>query len=284
MKNLRKLAVWSALLLLPTLAPSAQAQWNPTDAYMSNNSYSSGWVNPYNNTMSNIYQSNMNLITQQAIRNSQLFTANMIGRTLVMGGRSKRLKAMKPRERSEAERFAKYQGTMYREKPNSKVYSQIAAVFAKAGGAKTSEVAPVFKVLFDVYRDRARQQNAPSTDLARTMAYCIAANYAIYNGKEGVDETPIAVLRAKIRTALSEDAKFRALSNAQKQQMNETLVILTHFVAYGAEDIAAKAPADKRAAVKAGFRKLAGLNLQGLLGVDPKRVSFGKEGLILKAA
>jgi hypothetical protein len=121
---------------------------------------------------------------------------------------------------------------------------------------------------------QAKSQNAPTTDFARTMAYCISANYYYYTGGTGVPETQVAELRRKLRLALSEDPKFRALSNIKKQELNESMVMLTHFAALGFEVIAKKAPADKRSMVREGFKKLAGVNLRGILGVDPSRVGF----------
>ena len=282
-----RLVLLGVALFSTVLARSAHAQWNAYDAMMSNNSYSRGWVNPYNNTLSNMYRSNMNVITTNAINNSMMFNRTLSGRMGYSGSyderRRKRIKAMPRRERTEAERFAKYNGTMY--KPSKKVDtpSKVAAMFAQNLGVKASDVKPVMVELLKLYQTQAKKQNAPSTDLARTMAYCIAGNYYYFTGGTGVPETQIAALRGKLRTALSEDKKFRALSNAQKQEMNESLVILTHFAALGFEIIAPKA-GDKKAAVREGYKQLAGVNLRGLLGVDPARVAFDKTGLVIKAA
>lgn len=261
----------------------------PTRAQnMSTNYYSSGWVNPYNNTMTQIYQSNTNMIAQQAISDSQMFTNMAIANMNTGGGtssaRARRLKKMPKRERSEAQRFAKYNGTMFKAASASQTPAKLAAVFAK-GTAKQSDreyFAKTFKVFLDVYKQRAKQQNAPATDVARTLAFCIAANH-YYRSGTMPSEAQIAALRGKMRAALSESSKFRALSNAQKQGMNETMVILTFLVAYGVDEVAEKAPADKRSQVLTGFRTLAGINLKGLLGVDPKRVTFDKAGLVIKA-
>lgn len=285
-KTVRKTAValGAALLACAPVAQVAHAQWNAYDAMMSNNSYSRGWVNPYNNTMSNIYRSNMNLITQQSIQRSQLFTSQMIGRSLVTGrGRSRRLKTMPQRERTEAEKFARYAGTMY--KPvASNTPARLAAIFAKNTGIKAAQIQPAFVECLKLYQARAKSQNAPATDVARTLAYCIAANYYYFTGGTGVPDAQVDAMRAKIRTALSENKSFRALSNAQKQEMNESMVILTHFAALGFEVIAPKAPADKKALVREGYKKLAGVNLRGILGVDPGRVAFDKTGLVIKPA
>lgn len=281
----RKIVLSGVLLASSLAAPRiAHAQWTLEGSIMQNNSYYRGWVNPYDNTMTRMYQSNMNMITQNAINNSQMFSATMRNGSYSYGtGRSRRLKSMSRREKAAVDRFAKYRGTMFQESPKPIAPAKLAAVFSKTTGTSVADLTKAFTVLLDVYKQRATQQGAPANDLARTLAYSIAANYIYFNGKEGLDEGPIAALRGKIRTALNEDAKFRALGNAQKQEMSETLIILCHLVALGVDNIAPKAPADKRAEVKAGFRKLAGVNLKGLLGVAPENVSFGKSGLIIKA-
>lgn len=279
--------VVSGICLFAGAASPAQAQWNPTDAMMSNNSYSSGWVNPYNNTMSNIYQSNMNMITQHAIQNSQMFNRVMInGRwSRTSSKRANRIKQMQARERAEAARFEKYKGTMYKDAGTSPVPAKLAATFSKGIGQpqKAADMEKVFKALLDVYKQRARQQGAPPNDMARTLAYCITANYIIFAGKEGVHEKQIAPLRAKIRTALSEDTKFRSLSDAKKREVSDTMIIMAHLVAWGAEDLSKKLPKENQADVRAGYRKLAGVNLKGLLGVAPESVAFDDDGLIIKS-
>jgi len=68
--------VGAALLLSPLCAPVARAQWNAYDAMMSTNSYSRGWVNPYDNTLTNIYRSNINTIFQNSMNRSMYFTSS----------------------------------------------------------------------------------------------------------------------------------------------------------------------------------------------------------------
>lgn len=290
MKTATTLKICSALAVVCALAARhpAQAQWNPTDAFMSHNSYSSGWVNPYNNTMTDIYQSNINLITTQAIERSQLFNYAVISMGTGPGGagsaRARRLKQISSQEKAAAARFIKYQGTMYKEAGESQAPTKVAELLGKNLGVKPSEVKPVLKALLDVYRQRAKQQGAPPNDVARTLAYCVSANYYYFSGGTGVPETQVAAVRSKMRTALSEDKTFRAMSDVQKRQTAESMIILTHLVGLGIEEVAPKVPAEKREQVKAGYRQLAGINLQGILGVDPKRVAFDKMGLVIKPA
>lgn len=278
MKNFRLwIALGVALLSTAAMQTGARAQYDPYESMMSNNSYFSGWVNPYDNTLTNMYKSSYDYYTPSY---SSYFSGSSSSRAK---RNAARLKATPQRERTEAERFAKYNGTMYKA-GKSNTAAKVAAVFAKNLGGKASDYQPVMVELLKLYQDQAKKQNAPSTDLARTLAYCISANYYYFTGGTGVPDAQVAALRLKIRTALSEDKKFRAMSNAQKQELNETMVILTHFAALGFEVIAPKASQEKKAAVREGFKKLAGVNLRGLLGVDPQRVAFDKTGLVIKAA
>ncbi len=298
---LKKRMSWTKTVAVLGLAASlsfqalpARAQWTLEGSIFQNNSYYGGWVNPYNNTMTQMYQSNMNQIYSQAINRSQLFTNSTYTSGILNSGgghvsrresaRARRLRQISAREKALASRFDKYRGTMFKESGTSIAPAKLAAVFAKNIGGSEQDLKKAFQVLLDVYKQRAKEQGAPPNDMARTLAYSVAANYIYFNGKAGLDEGPIGVLRGKIRVALNEDAKFRALTDRQKQEMSETMVILAHLVAVGVESIAEKAPADKRTDVKAGFRQLAGVNLKGLLGVDPKRVSFDKSGLVIQTA
>ena len=256
----------------------ALAQWNAYDSMMSNNVYSRGWVNPYDNTYTNSYK-------YSYTPNYNSYTYFGSGSKAARAARqSTYRKKMPARERTEAEKFAKYNGTMY--KPSAKVDAagKIATTLAKTSTTDKAQIKKAMDELWKLYVKQAKDQNAPSTDLARTMAYCISANYYYYTGGTGVPETQVAELRKKLRTALSEDAKFRKMSAVQKQELNETMVILTHFAALGFEVIAKKAPAAKRQSVREGFKTLAGANLRGILGIDPSRVSFDKDGLVIKAA
>ncbi len=279
MKNLHTFAL-AATLLVAAIAPrTSHAQWNAYDALMSNNSYSRGWVNPYNNTYTHAYD--WMTAYKPTYTTYGYFTGSSSSRR---AQRAARIKKMAPRERSEMERFVKTNGTMYKPSKSLDTASQVAAMFAKNTGIPAAKIKPAMQEMWDAYVRQAKAQNAPSTDLARTMAYCISANYYYFTGGTGVPETQVAALRAKLRDALSEDSKFRSMTGAQKQRMNESMVILTHFAALGFEVLAKKAPEGKQGVMREGFKKLAGANLKGILGVAPGRVGFDKDGLVIKAA
>ena len=274
MKHLKILAL-GAVLLVATLAPRpALAQWNAYDAMMSNNVYSRGWVNPYNNTLTHAYD----WMTASRPTYYNYFGGNYSSRA---SRRKARLKAMPRRERTEMERFARYNGTMYKPSKSVDSASSLAQSFATNVHVPAQKFTPVMREMWNLYVKQSKAQNAPPTDIARTLAYCISANYYYYTGGTGVPESQVAALRGKLREALGENPKFRALSNAQKQKMNESLVMLTHFTALGFEVVAKKAPAEQQTQVREGFKTLAGLNLKGILGVEPRRVGFDKGGLVI---
>ena len=255
----------------------ALAQWNAYDSLMSNNSFSRGWVNPYDNTFTNAYK----WMTPTTNYYGTYFSGSSSSRA---SRRQARLKAMPRRQKTEMQRFARFNGTMYKPSKSVNTANEVAQMFASNLGGTASQFSPVMRELWGVYVQRAKSQNAPPTDLARTMAYCIAGNYYYFTGGTGVPESQIAILRGKLREALNENPKFRALTNAQKQKMNESMVMLTHFSALGFEEIAPKLEADKRAQAREGFKALAGINLKGILGVAPDRVSFDKDGLVIASA
>ncbi len=277
MKNIKTLALGALLLVATTIARPALAQWNAYDALMSNNVYSRGWVNPYNNTLTNAYK----WMTPSPTYYST-YSMNFSGsRSSRASRRAARVRAMTKRQRTEMQRFVRYNGTMYQPSKSLDTAGDVAGIFSKNLNTPQSNFKPVMREMWNLYVKQAKAQNAPSTDLARTLAYCISANYYYYSGGTGVPEAQVALLRSKLRESLSEDPKFRAMSGAQKQKMNESLVMLTHFTALGFEVVAKKAPAEKQAQVREGFKTLAGLNLKGILGVAPERVGFDKDGLVI---
>ncbi|BCM92704.1 hypothetical protein IAD21_04586 [Abditibacteriota bacterium] len=275
---IRSLLVGGSLLLAVSCTPKpAFAQWNAYDAMMSNNVYSRGWVNPYDNTYTNAYKFTYRPITTTYA----YFGGSPASRA---ARRKARVQKMPARQRTEMERFLKYNGTMYKPSKSMDTASTLSQTFATNLKVPAPKMKTVMQEMWNLYVKQAKDQNAPATDLARTMAYCISANYYYYTGGTGVPETQVAVLRKNLRETLAEDPKFRAMTDSQKQQLNESMVMLTHFAALGFEVVAKKAPAEKRTQVREGFKKLAGVNLRGILGVDASRVAFNSDGLLIKPA
>lgn len=178
-------------------------------------------------------------------------------------------------QKAQADRFAKYKGTMFKAgKPV--MPTRLAAQLSPNNTQQRQQLEKIFDVLLKVYEQRSKQQKAPSTDLARTLSYCIALNYA-YSTEQDVSAKGLDELRRKMREALSSDAKFRALSDKQKQELSEGLIILSHFVALGYDE--AKEAKDKETMNK--FKQLAQANLKAILGVPVQQVKLEHTGLVI---
>jgi hypothetical protein len=89
----------AGIVLLSTLwSRPLSAQWNSYDAMMSNNVYSRGWVNPYDNTYTNMYQS----YSYTPTYNTYTYFGSG-SRAIRAARRSAYLKKMPPRQRTEAQ-------------------------------------------------------------------------------------------------------------------------------------------------------------------------------------
>jgi hypothetical protein len=177
--NFTKAFFSAGIVLLSTLwSRPLSAQWNSYDAMMSNNVYSRGWVNPYDNTYTNMYQS----YSYTPTYNTYTYFGSG-SRAIRAARRSAYLKKMPPRQRTEAQKFAKYNGTMYKPSATVDTAGKVAAIFARGTGANAGQTKTVMRELWNLYVTQAKSQNAPTTDFARTMAYCISANYYYYTGE-----------------------------------------------------------------------------------------------------
>jgi hypothetical protein len=234
------------------------------------------YTNPYTgNTFNNPASSFLDTVILHNMQTMQLRTSMMVSSNMLTSSLSRSGPKLTKKQQAEADRFARYRGTMFKSgRPVMPV--QLAASFIKTPGKQREDMTKLFSVLLEVYNQRSRQQKAPANDLARTLAYCIAANYAYYTEQE-VSASGLAMLRGKIRTALTASDKFRKIKDADKQKVSETLIILTHFAALGYD----QAKEGKNKESMEMFRKLAGLNLQGMLGVAPGRVKLEKTGLVV---
>ena len=238
--------------------------------------YGGSYTNPYTgNTFNNAASSFIDTIIlhnrQRAmLMNSLNVSRNSINSSLRRGG----LKLSK-QQKAQTDHFAKYRGTMFKAaKPV--MPSRLATQLLPDNPEQQKNLAKVFGVLLKFYEDRSKQQRAPSTDLARTLSYCIAMNYA-YSTEQDVSAKGLVELRRKMREAMTSDPKFRALSDAKKQELSEALVIMTHFVALGYDE--AKAGGKKEDMAK--FKQLAQANLQSMLGVPVQQVKLEHTGLVI---
>ena len=83
------------------------------------------------------------------------------------------------------------------------------------------------------YTDMAREKNVPLNDVARALNYFIATNYFVYTQGAGPTQEQMDATREMIRANMVQDESFQRLSDREKQQSYETLIVIAGFVDLG---------------------------------------------------
>ena len=127
------------------------------------------------------------------------------------------------------------------------------------------------------YTDTARQKGVPLHDVARALNYYIATNYLVHAQGTGPTQGQMEATRNMIRANLARDENFRRMSDREKQESYEALIVIAGFVDVGYGS--AKRSGNEKLAAQ--FREMARHNLETLLGVPVQRIRFTNEGLAL---
>ena len=117
----------------------------------------------------------------------------------------------------------------------------------------------------------------PLNDVARALNYFISTNYFVYTSGAGPTPDQMSATRDSIRANMAQDDAFRRMSDKQKQEAYETLIVLAGFVDLGVGT--AKQSGDANAAAQ--FREMAKHNLETVLGVPIEKIHFTNDGLSL---
>jgi hypothetical protein len=127
------------------------------------------------------------------------------------------------------------------------------------------------------YVDTAIQKGVPLNDVALALNYFISTNYFVYSLGRGPTPEQMSATRDVIRTNMAHDDAFRRMSDKQKQEAYETLIVVAGFVdlGYGTS----KQSGDANAAAQ--FREMAKQNLETLLGAPIEKIHFTNDGLAL---
>jgi hypothetical protein len=127
------------------------------------------------------------------------------------------------------------------------------------------------------YLDTARQKGVPLNDVALALNYYISTNYFVYSKGSGPTQSQMNATRDMIRANLVQDERFRQMSDRQKQEAYETLIVLAGFVdlGYGTS----KQSGNEENAAQ--FREMAKHNLETLLGVPVEQIHFTDNGPVL---
>jgi flagellar biosynthesis chaperone FliJ len=127
------------------------------------------------------------------------------------------------------------------------------------------------------YTEIAQQKGVPLHDVARARSYFIATNYYIYTAGQAPTLPQIHVTEEQLRANMIDDETFRHMTDRQKQEAYETLIVLAGFadMGFGTMKHAGNQPAAEQ------FRAFARQNLENLLSAPIEKIHFTDEGLKL---
>jgi len=129
----------------------------------------------------------------------------------------------------------------------------------------------------DFYTQTARQKGIPLYDVARALNYYISTNYFIYSEGAGPTKAQMDKTRAVISSNIVQDQNFRRMSDREKQESYETLIVIAGFVDLGYGT--AKQSGNQNLAAQ--FHEMARHNLETLLSSPIDKIRFTDDGLVL---
>jgi hypothetical protein len=125
------------------------------------------------------------------------------------------------------------------------------------------------------YVENARRKGVPLNDVALALGYFIATNYYIYAVGQGPTPPQIQATQKRLRVNMMEDETFRHMTDRQKQEAYETLIVLAGFADMGFGTLRQAG----NAADAEAFRTFARQNLENLLSAPIEKIHFTDDGL-----
>ena len=143
--------------------------------------------------------------------------------------------------------------------------------------AGNPQVLKLLTALLDEFDKGARAAGHPN-DLALALSFFLATNASIYHGGGQPPDPPMVELRDTIAEALVEGNALNGVTDRQKQEMYETLVLFTGFALAVHEE----GQQDGNAKTLKTSQQLAGQNLLALIGISPDKINFSDQGLSIE--
>jgi len=140
--------------------------------------------------------------------------------------------------------------------------------------AGNAQVFSIMGAILTEYEKGARAAGHPN-DLALALSFFFAANASVYHNAGEPADPPMMELRDAIAAALLEGKALNGVTDRQKQEMYETLVIFTGFALATYQEGKQGGSAET---VKVS-QQLAGQNLLAVTGISPDKISFSAQGL-----
>lgn len=143
--------------------------------------------------------------------------------------------------------------------------------------AGNPQVLKLLTTLLEEFDRGARAAGHPN-DLALALSFFFATNASIYHGGGQPPDPPMVELRDTIAEALVEGNALTGVTDRQKQEMYETLVLFTGFALAVYEEGKQGGNAET---IKTS-EQLAGQNLLAVIGVSPDKINFTDQGLSIE--
>ena len=139
------------------------------------------------------------------------------------------------------------------------------------------QLSKLMGALLNEYEKNARAAGKPN-DLALALSFFFATNASVYHDGGQPTDPQMLELRETIAEALLEGGAFKGITDRQKQEMYEALVIYTGIALAAYEEGKQSGNADS---VKSG-QALAGQNLLAITGISPDKINFTDQGLSIE--
>jgi hypothetical protein len=141
-------------------------------------------------------------------------------------------------------------------------------------GPGNPQVLTIMTTILQEYEKGARAAGKPN-DLALALSFFFATNASVYHDSGMPADARVMELRDTIAAALVEENGLRSVSDRQKQEMYETLVLFTGFA------LATYQEGKQGGNVETVrvSQQLAGQNLLAITGVSPDKIHFNDQRL-----
>jgi hypothetical protein len=162
--------------------------------------------------------------------------------------------------------------------PSAQVNSaaQLASVYPAAGRAQAQLL---FTQLLQTFRQAEVQYKLPTNDVPNGVAMFLMGAHTGFRGKD-MDDSAFVPLVEQLRAIMVASPQFAKISDAEKQQLYEQMAIIGMFVSGTYYALQKKPDAQLEKSMVA-----AGANyLRSFLGVEPARINFTGQGLVLNDA
>ena len=144
--------------------------------------------------------------------------------------------------------------------------------------AKNPQVLTILTTILTEFDKGASAAGYPN-DLALALSFFFATNASVYHDAGQPTDPQMIELRDAIAESLVEDNALNGVTDRQKQEMYETLVIFTGFALATYQEGKQGGNAET---VKVS-QKLAGQNLQAVIGISPDKITFTAQGLSIES-